>query len=82
MQPALILASNDVAAPVHDILHSPIATDLLRDALGQSRLSSVAGNEVARADLLLPRAFVGSTALDADQVGGVRIVGRIGFNAD
>lgn len=81
-QPALVLPSNHVASPVHLVLHSPIAADLLSDALGQSRLSSVAGHEIARAGLLLPGAFVSPTALDANQVGGVRKVGRIGFNAD
>ena len=67
---------------MHDILYSPITTDLLRDSLGQSGLSSVASHEIARADLLLPGAFVSSAPLHTDQVGGVRKVGRIWFNAD
>lgn len=81
-QSALVLTSNDVTAPVHNVLHSPIAADLLRDPRRQSRLSSVAGNEIARPGLFFPAAFVGSAALDADQMGSVRIMGRIRLDAN
>ena len=67
---------------MNDVFDSPVATDLSGQAGGQSRLSLVAGDEVASSGLLFTGAFVGAAALHTDQVGGVRIVGRIGLNAD